>query len=99
MQRVVVIAAWTFSNPAAVVAQQRRGKTPAIKKQDNLVISLQMLTHAGDQRRGQSGLYLLTFQIQHVLRRGTGISGATRQAQHAIFFLSYVAQCFQRRCG
>ena len=40
MQRVVVIATWAFGNPAAVVAQQRRRKTPAVKKEDNLVVGL-----------------------------------------------------------
>ena len=40
MQRVVVIATWAFGNPAAVVAQQRRRKTPTIKKEDNLIVGL-----------------------------------------------------------
>ncbi len=40
MQRVVVIATWAFGYPAAVVAQQRRRKTPTIKKEDNLIIGL-----------------------------------------------------------
>lgn len=86
MQRVVVIAARTFGNPAAVMAQQRRSKAPAVQKQNHLVIRLQVLTHTGDKRRGKSGLHLLTFEIQHVLSGGARISGTTRQAQHAIFF-------------
>ena len=40
MQRVVVIATWAFGYPAAVVAQQRRRKTPTIKKEDNLIVGL-----------------------------------------------------------
>ena len=40
MQRVVVIATWTFGNPAAVVAQQGRRKATAVKKEDNLVVGL-----------------------------------------------------------
>jgi hypothetical protein len=40
MQRVVVIATWAFGYPAAVVAHQRRRKTPTIKKEDNLIIGL-----------------------------------------------------------
>ena len=40
MQRVVVIATWAFGYPAAVVAQQGRRKTPAVKKEDNLVVGL-----------------------------------------------------------
>ena len=39
-QRVVVIATWTFGNPAAVVAQQGRRKATAVKKEDNLVVGL-----------------------------------------------------------
>ena len=99
MQGIVVIAARAFGNPAAVVAQQRRGKTPAVQKQNYLVICLQMLTHAGDKRRGESGLHLLTFQIKHVLSGWACIPGAARQAQHAVFFLPHVAQRFQRRGG
>ena len=40
MQRVVVIATWAFGYPATVVAQQRRRKTPTIKKEDNLIVGL-----------------------------------------------------------
>ena len=40
MQRVVVIATWTFGNPAAVVAQQGRRKATAVKKEDNLIVCL-----------------------------------------------------------
>ena len=40
MQRVVVIATWAFGYPTTVVAQQRRRKTPAVKKEDNLVVGL-----------------------------------------------------------
>ena len=40
MQRVVVIAARAFGNPATVVAQQGRRKATAIKKEDNLIIGL-----------------------------------------------------------
>ena len=40
MQRVVVIATWAFGNPATVVAQQCRRKATAVKKENDLVISL-----------------------------------------------------------
>ena len=81
------------------MAQQRRRKTPAVQKQDHLVIRLQVLTHTGDKRRGESGLHLLTFEIQHVLSGRARISGASRQAQHTIFVLPHITQRFQRWGG
>lgn len=45
-----------------------------------------MLTHTGDKRRGEPGLYLLTLEIQHVLSGWACIPGTARQAQHAVFF-------------
>ncbi|MPN50341.1 hypothetical protein SDC9_197967 [bioreactor metagenome] len=60
---------------------------------------MQMLTHTGDKRRGEPGLYLLTFEIQHVLSGWACIPGTARQAQHAVFFLPHIAQRFQRWGG
>lgn len=51
MERVVVVAARAFGNPAAVVTQQRRGKPAAVKEQNDLITGLQMLAHPGDKRR------------------------------------------------
>ena len=61
MQRVVAVAARALCYPAAVVAQQRRRESAAVQKQNDLVIGLQMLAHAANQRRGQPGLQLLAF--------------------------------------
>ena len=59
VQRVVAVAARTLRYPAAVVAQQRRREAAAVQKQNHLVIGLQMLAHAANERRRQSGLQLL----------------------------------------
>ena len=70
------------------MAQQRRGETAAVQKQNHLIIGLQMLTHAGNQRRGESRLQLLSFQIQHVLLRRTSVTRTLCQLQLAIFPLA-----------
>ncbi len=67
VQRIVAVAARTFRYPAAVVAQQRWRKAAAVKKQDHLVIRLQMLTHTANQRGRQTRLQRLPFEIEHVL--------------------------------
>ena len=51
MEGVVVVAARTLGNPAAVVAQQGGGKSAAVEKQNDLVPRLQVLAHAGNQCR------------------------------------------------
>ena len=61
MQCVVAVAARAFCYPAAVVAQQCGRKAAAVQKQDHLVIGLQMLTHAANERRRESRLKLLAF--------------------------------------
>ena len=99
MEGVVVVAARALGNPAAVVAQQGGRKAASVKEQDHLVARLQVLSHSGNQCRREPGLNLLTFQIQHVLNRRTGITRATRQAQHMVFTLAHVVQRFERRRG
>ena len=99
MQRVVVIAALAFGYPATVVAQQRGRKAAAVKKQQHLVIRLQMLTHALDQRRRKTALQLNAFEIDQLLRRLASVAGAFAQVELTILAALYVMQRFQRRRG
>ncbi len=95
MQRVVVIAAGAFGYPATVVAEQRGREAAAVKKQNHLVIRLQMLAHPGDQRWRKARLERLAFQIQHVLLRRARVARPVRQLQHAVFTLAHVVQRFE----
>ena len=67
VQRIVTVAARAFRYPAAIVAQQRWRKAAAVKKQDHLVIRLQVLAHTANQRGRQARLQRLPFEIEHVL--------------------------------
>ncbi|VFS27166.1 Uncharacterised protein [Yokenella regensburgei] len=75
VQRVIAVAARTFGNPAAVVAQQRRGESATVQEQNHLVIRLQVLAHTAYQRRREPRLQLLAFHIQHVLICRTRVTG------------------------
>ena len=66
VQRIVTVAARAFRYPAAIVAQQRWRKAAAVKKQDHLVIRLQVLAHTNQCGR-QARLQRLPFEIEHVL--------------------------------
>ncbi len=78
------VTVFTFGHPATILAQQGRGKTATIEKQQYLFPSCQGCTDLGIKRWRHAGLQCQPPNINNVFFRGLGTASSFGQLEPLI---------------
>ena len=85
VERIVMVAALAFGDPATLMAQQRGGIATTVKEQDHLVAVLQVVLHAFQQGLREPDLQRQAFQIDQMLIGRFGVACPLGQFELTVF--------------